>query len=408
MPLQPYRRVLALPGVRTSMLLMFFARLPMTAMGLTLTLHVVSDLGRGYGEAGLVGTATMLGSALGAPMVGRLIDRHGLRPVVAVCGLFSTAFWISTPYLPYLALLVIALPAGAFAVPAGSIARQVLAALVPAAQRRAAYSLDSISVESSFMIGPSAGIFVVTQVSSSVALTGIGVCFALAASALFVINPPIRSEDETAVHTGARPRVRSWLSGRMIATLLVATGALFTLIGIEVTTLAVLRANGEVDWTGLVVSLMCIASIAGGVVHGVVHRSLSQSKLMLLMGLLVIPVGLLDHPWWVLALMLVPTNLLCAPTLAATTESVSALAPVRVRGEAMGLQDSATRIGLAIGSPVVGFVIDHTAPAWGFAAAGVGGLAIAALGVIWLRLSKPSTAAPAEIPVLTESSPQRT
>ncbi|MCU1683644.1 MAG: transporter [Amycolatopsis sp.] len=406
MPLEPYRRVLALPGVRTSMLLMFFARLPMTAMGLTLTLHVVSDLGLGYGAAGLVGTATMVGSAIGAPTVGRLIDRHGLRPIVAVCGVFSAAFWISTPYLPYLALLLIALPAGIFAVPAGSIARQVLAALVPMDQRRPAYSLDSISVESSFMIGPSAGIFVVTQVSSSVALTGIGVCFALAASALFLINPPIRSEDESATaHTGPRPRVRSWLNGRMTATLLVAMGALFTLIGVEVSTLAVLRASGEVDWTGLVVSLMCIASIAGGVVHGAVHRSLSQSKLMLLMGLLVIPVGLLDHPWWVLALVLVPTNLLCAPTLAATTETVSALAPVRVRGEAMGLQDSATRIGLALGSPVVGFAIDHTAPEWGFAAAGIGGLAIAAVGVAWLRLSKPA-AAPAPEPAL--ASPQRT
>jgi predicted MFS family arabinose efflux permease len=159
-----------------------------------------------------------------------------------------------------------------------------------------------------------------------------------------------------------------------------------------------------VEWTGLVVSLMCIASIAGGVVHGAVHRSLSQSKLMLLMALLVLPVGLLDHPWWVLALALVPTNLLCAPTLAATTETVSALAPVRVRGEAMGLQDSATRIGVAIGSPVVGFAIDHTAPEWGFAAAGIGGLAIAAVGVAWLRLSKPAVAAPE--PAL--ASPQRT
>src|SRR3979411_1454431 len=88
-PLQPYRRVLALPQARTSMLLVFSARLPMTAMGITLTLHVVSHLGRGYGAAGLVGTATMVGTAISSPLLGRLIDRYGLRPVVAVCGACS-------------------------------------------------------------------------------------------------------------------------------------------------------------------------------------------------------------------------------------------------------------------------------------------------------------------------------
>ena len=68
------------------MLLMFLARLPMTAMGVTMTLYVVNDLGRGYGAAGLIGAATTLGSAFGAPLVGRYVDRYGLRPVVAVCG----------------------------------------------------------------------------------------------------------------------------------------------------------------------------------------------------------------------------------------------------------------------------------------------------------------------------------
>jgi predicted MFS family arabinose efflux permease len=371
------------------MLLMFFARLPMTAMGITLTLHVVTDLGRGYGAAGLVGAATTLGNALGAPVLGRLVDRYGLRPVVAVCGVCSTAYWMSTPHLPYLALVTIALPAGMLAVPAGSLARQVLAALVPERQRRTAFALDTISVETSFMVGPSAGILVTTQLSSTVALTGIGVFFALTATALVLMNPLIRSEDEAPRDsTQARPLVRSWLTGRLIATLLVAAGALFTLVGTEVATLAALRTHGELDWTGLTITAMCVASIIGGVVHGAVHRSLSQSKLMLLLGLLVIPAGLFDHPWWLLALALIPTNLACAPTLAATTETVSALAPARVRGEAMGLQDSATRLGLAIGSPVVGFAIDHTSPAWGFAAAGLGGLTLASLGVFWHRCSR--------------------
>jgi predicted MFS family arabinose efflux permease len=122
---------------------------------------------------------------------------------------------------------------------------------------------------------------------------------------------------------------------------------------------------------------------------------------MLLLALLVVPVGLAPQPWWLLMLVLIPTNLLCAPTLAATTETVSRLAPPRVRGEAMGLQDSFTRMGLALGSPVVGFAIDHSSPAWGFAAAGLGGLVVASGGLIrWRRRRTPE---PAPVAALAET-----
>lgn len=378
------------------MLLMFFARLPMTAMGVTLTLHVVSDLGRGYGAAGLVGTATTAGSAIGAPLVGRLIDRYGLRPVVAVCGIASSLYWLGTPHLPYVGLLVIALPAGILTVPAGSIARQVLAALVPEGQRRTAYSMDTISVEASFMIGPAAGIFVTTQLSSGVALTGIGVAFALVAGAILWMNPPIRNEVETREHGGARPPMRTWCTGRLLGALLIAMGALFVLIGTEIAALAALRESGEVEWAGLVITVMCVASLVGGLVHGAVRRSLSQSTLSVLLAVLVIPVGLFGEPWWLLAIALIPMNLVCAPTLASTTETVSAAAPARVRGEAMGLQDSATRLGLAIGNPAVGFVMDQSSGTWGFAAAGVGGLVFVGAGML---VARRSTARSEPVPV---------
>jgi MFS family permease len=365
------------------MVLMFFARLPMTMTGVTLTLYVVSGLGHGYGAAGVVGAATTLGMAVGAPMLGRTIDRYGLRPVVAVCGVSSTAFWFAAPHLSYGALVACALPAGVLSVPAGSLARQILAALVPADQRRAAYSLDTISVEASFMIGPAAGIAAISQLSATLTLSGIGTVFGATALLIFLLNPPIRNEDEQTPVGAVRPPLRSWLSGKLLATLLIAAGTLFCLVGTEVATLAALRAHGDVGWTGLVIAVMCAASMLGGIVHGAVRKSLPQGVLMLLLAVLVIPVGLVTQPWWLLMLLLIPTNLLCAPTLAATTESVSALAPPAVRGEAMGLQDASTRIGLAIGSPVVGFAIDHASPAWGFAAAGLGGLALAAIGLVW-------------------------
>ncbi|WP_206789596.1 MFS transporter [Amycolatopsis sp. MtRt-6] len=380
---------------------MFLARLPMTMSGILMTLYIVTGLGRGYGAAGLVGGGVTLGMAFGAPLLGRCFDRYGLRPVVAVCGIGTTVFWAAAPHLPFEALAVVAVPAGMLSVPAGSLARQVLATLVPPAERRAAYSLDTISIEATFMIGPAAGIAAITAFSPTWTLTALGALFGGTAFLIWLVNPPIRDDTGTeAAAPGPRPPLRSWLTGRLVGTLLIAGGALFVLVGTELATLAALRANGDLGVTGLVIAVMCAASILGGIVHGAVKRSLPQGVLMLLLALLVIPVGLADHPWWLLTLVLIPTNLLCAPTLAATTETVSRIAPPQVRGEAMGLQDAFTRLGLAVGGPVVGFAIDHSSPEWGFAAAGVGGLVIAAAGL--LRRRAP---APAPEPALAESRP---
>jgi predicted MFS family arabinose efflux permease len=179
--------------------------------------------------------------------------------------------------------------------------------------------------------------------------------------------------------------VRTWLSGRLVMAMFIGAGALFCLVGMELAALATLRESGDITWSGLLITLMCIASVVGGAIHGAVRRSLSQGTLMVLLCVLTLPVGLIDQPWWLLAIVLFPSNLLCAPTLAASTETVSALAPPRVRGEAMGLLDAASRVGLAIGSPIIGFVIDHSSPGWGFAASGLGALAIASLGLFWRR-----------------------
>ncbi|MEU3711046.1 MFS transporter [Streptomyces catenulae] len=375
-----YRRLFAVPGVARCVLLMFVARLPVTAMGLTLTLHVVSGLGRGYVAAGLVGTSTTIGTMLGAPLVGRALDRHGLRPVLAVCGTVATVYWISTPWLPYEVLLVAALPAGALVVPVSSLSRQMLTALVPDEQRRTAFSADAVAMETSFVVGPAVAVFAAATWSSRIVLTTIGAVVALTALLLYLQNPPLRRSGEAAAPLpGGR---RSWFDSRMAATLLVSTGVLFVLGGTELALIAALRASGDVAWTGTAIAIMALASIVGGIAHGAVRRSLPQSVLITLLAVLVIPVGLITGPWWLVGLALVPMQLVCAPTLATISESVSRIAPPYARGAAMGLLDAATRLGGALSSPLIGLVIDRSTPGWGFAASGLGGLVFVAVAAV--------------------------
>jgi MFS family permease len=383
--MQLYRRTLALPGVRTLVILIFFARIPMSAAGMVLTLHVAVTLGRGYGAAGTVGAAATIGIGLGAPMMGRVVDRFGLRPMLIVTMLGETLFWITARFMSFPVLLVAGLVGGFLTLPGMSIGRQAMAALVPEELRRTGYSVDSISTELSFMVGPAAAVFFATQFSTTTAMTAMACAVGAVGMALLLVNPAVRSVQELAAGDGTRPPRRSWLTPRLIGVFVVAAGAVFVLSGTEVTIVAQLRDQGEIGFTGLVVVAWSLYSAVGGIVYGALHRSISQVTLMALLGALTIPVSLAAGPWWVLALALMPSAALCAPTIAATGEEVARLAPVAVRGLATGLQSSAFTLGAALGAPVAGFVVDHSSPGWGYAVAGIGGVVVAAAALMLRR-----------------------
>lgn len=378
MSLQPYRRVLARPGVRSLLGVALWARMPAVAAPLTLTLHVVLDLDRGYAAAGLVSAAVTVGAAVGAPLLGRLIDRRGLRLILVITTVAEAVFWVVAPQLAYPLLMAAATLAGLLALPVFSVVRQSLAALVPAGERRQAYALDSMSVEISFMVGPAVAVLLVTTTSARVAMVAIGAGYALAGAALFLLNPPTRGDDEP-VEVGRRIPRRQWLRPRLVVVLAAAAATTLVLAGTDVAVIAALRGVGQVEWTGLVLALWGACSLAGGFVYGVASRSVTPLTLVALLSLFTIPVGLFGGQWWWLALALVPAGALCAPSLAAAAEAVARLVPAGARGEAMGWHNSAMTAGLAIGAPLAGAVIDASAPAWGFAAIGaVGALVVLA------------------------------
>lgn len=388
MRLDPYRQVFALPGVRSLMLVGVIARMPLTAAGVTLTMHVVFGLRHGFAAAGVVAAASTAGAALGAPLLGRYVDRRGLRPVLLVTMVGSGAFWLTAPLMSYPVLLVSCLVAGLLSIPVFSVIRQSLAALVPQEQRRAAYSLDSVVVELSFMIGPALAVLVATQVSSVVAIIAVGIAVVFSGGALFVLNPPVRSAAEQAEAVAAPPR-RSWLRSRLIAVLAASAGATLVLGGTDVAVVALLETAGQVQWSGVVIAAWAVFSMMGGLVHGALPRSLPPVVLLVLLGAATIPVGLAGD-WWLLCLFLLPAGVLCAPTLAATTDAVSQLAPAAARGEAMGLHGSAITIGLSAGAPLAGVVVDLAGPAWAFAASGAAGILVAVPALVgWARRRRP-------------------
>src|SRR5687768_3244194 len=272
---------------------MFFARMPPAATGVILTLHVAVTLNQGYGAAGLVGAAGTIGMGLGAPLMGKLVDERGLRAMLTISVTASAAFWLTAPLMGYWVLLVSSFLVGLLGVPMMSIGRQVITALVPEHQRRVALSVDSISVELSFMGGPALGVFVPTKFSTNAALMFIGVSTLIAGVLLYWANPPMIHEDEVVVD-GPKPRLFEWLRGRIVGVLIVCVGATVCLTGMEVSAIASLEHIGKASLLGVVFVAMCAASIVGGLVYGGVKRAPSVLVLLVVMAACEIPVGLGD------------------------------------------------------------------------------------------------------------------
>lgn len=394
MPLSPYRQVLALPGVRRLTLIGVVARIPHTAMGLVLTVHVTQVLGQGYATAGLLVSALTAGMALGAPWRGRSVDRWGLRRALLPSVLVELVLWSATPWLPLPWLMAVVVLAGAFGLPVFTVVRLALSVMVPQAQRRTAFALDSVAVELSFMVGPALGVLVAVHLSTTVALVAIGVCEALAGLALMAANPPMTSPAGSTPQAGepslpagaARRRTRIALSAALVAVLGSTVGATIVLAGTDVSIVATLRAGDHVAVTGLVLGIWAFASLLGGLVYGLLPRSVPPMVLLLVLGVLTVPVGLATTPL-TLSLAVLAAGFLCAPVITATAEVVTSLVPESVRGEAMGWHGSALTSGVAMGAPLAGLAIDHGGAWAGFAAVGVAGvlLALAGLGAVRLH-----------------------
>lgn len=383
MDIGPYRRVLALPGVTVLLVVGLVARIPVTAIGLTLTLHVVSGMGLGYTEAGLAGMASTLGTAVGAPLAGRFIDRHGLRPVLLVTTMAQLVFWSTASFLPYPVLLVAGTVAGVLSLPVFTVVRQCLAAMVPEGERRPAFALDSMGVEVSFMVGPALAGVAVTMLGSRWWMIALAAGMTASGLTLIRLNPPIRSDDEQGEERVPR---RQWLTPGLLALLATVSAATFVLSATELSIVATLTENAATGWIGLVIGLWCGYSLIGGFVYGGLNRGLSPLLLAAGLCLFTVPVGLVGGGWWWLCLALVPGGLLCAPALSASIDEVSRRVPAGARGEAMGLHGTFLTFGVASGAPFAGALIDAHGSAWSYAAAGLAGIAVVLIALpFWRR-----------------------
>lgn len=376
-----------MPGMAVLLAVSLLARVAITAVVMALTLYVVLRLGLSYAAAGGVAAALTAGLALGGPLLGRLLDRRGVRAVLLVTVVAQVVFWLSVPVLPYAVLLGAAAVAGLLMVPAQSVTRQAIAAMTTVTQRRAAFALESVQGELSYMVGPAVVVLCAAQTSPGAVAWGVGAAIVAGGAGIAWLDPPLRTPDESAAGADGPPR-RQWLGAGMIAVLTMAFGATTLLSGVDIAIVATLRAAGQVPWAAVVVAVSGLASVCGGLLYGAWSRPLPTWLLLGLLGLLTLPAGL-ARDWRWLCVAAVGAGLLTAPTLTTMADAMSRLAPVGVRGEATGLLSTALSAGFALGSPLAGLAIDHAEPGAGFAASGLAALAAALAGFLLSRRKAP-------------------
>ena len=422
-----YRELLAVRPIRRLLTVGMIARIPHSAAGVLLTLHIVLTLGEGYAAAGTAAAVMTIGIALGAPWRGRRVDTAGLRTALIPSVISETVIWSVVPHVSYQWLLPLVFVGGLLTLPIFSVVRQSLGVLADGDQRRTAFALDAVSTELVFMIGPAAGAVVATSGHSVLGLTAVGVSTSLAGLFLMWFNPPTRSavrnesceadEQEAAevavvaaapahlqeaaaelgpAAAGSRRRAAlkgrvahsfGWFTAAVAAVFAVAAGAGMVLSGTDVGIVAALETGGRQGEIGVVFLFWCAASVAGGLVYGAMHRPVSPVLLLLGMAALTIPMGFATDTLTLSLLSLLP-GLLCAPVLSAASEKVAELVDEARRGEAMGWYGSALTAGVALGAPLAGVFIDGIGAAGGFVSVGVAGVLLCVVGLVlqqWRR-----------------------
>src|SRR5579862_8225467 len=384
-PLRPYADIFQIPGAWRFSVAGINGRMPMSMFGLGTVLLISASTGR-YGVAGAVSAAGSLAYAFSSPLTARLADSRGQRPVLLVT---LAVFGAATAAL--IAAVLLKAPTWVFFAP-GAIAGGSMPSLTAMVRVRwsvllagsprlhAAFSFESVADEFCFVVGPAA-------VTLPAAGVGVAALLCLAGTLWFAAErrtepPPVRRAPmPSGSHRGAAAPGLF-----VLVPLYVLLGAMF--VSIDLSTISFAQHFGHKPLAGLILGTYALGSATGGFWYGSRQwRSSVQNRFAVALTLTVIGVA----TFWAqpnlvtLTCCIYVCGLTIAPTLIAGFSLLEAQAKPGRSTEAMAWLSSGIGVGLAVGSSVVGFIIDAHGPRVGYAFAASCGMASAAICLLGLR-----------------------
>ena len=382
-----YKRLLSTPGLRAALLSSMIGRLPMGIAGLAILLYVQSGM-RSFAAAGVVSALYVLGLAVIAPLVGRLIDRLGPRPLLLASALiYPTALITLIGLVEYRApagwVAMAALIAGSMLPPVTICMRTLFPRLlVDGELLQTAYSLDSILIESIFVAGPAVIAFFVAADWRAGAVLFAAAC-AFIGSLLFMRSPAIRAWVQPAARTGCS--LLGPLRNRPLLALFAATALYSIAFGLlEVAVTALATAQGRPAAAGVILALASVGSGIGALIFGSrswalpIRRQYVVAQFAMAAGMfLLAPVSNL---YWLAALSVFACSPM-APVLATQSVLVARLTPPAMLAESFTWASTSLLAGVSSGIAIAGWIVENYAPFWALIAGGATTLAGALLSL---------------------------
>lgn len=369
----------------------FLGRVPLSMKALGAVLLIQQTTGS-YSLAGIVGATQTLVSAFASPQLGRLTDRFGDRPVLLWTMLahalgMAILVGAATADAHWSLLIVGAAIVGGSSVPFGSLSRARWVALLGKGKRLdKAYAMEAMADETGFIIGPLIVVPLAVSVSAAVALF-VSVLLTVIASVLLLLQkPPAESANVPRFVDGPDlgSSVMSIRGMQVIAASLIFMGVVFG--AVEIVLVAFAEANDQPASASIMASTFALGSLLGAVAYGAiswrapVDRRLKLALVWFALGM--IPIYLSSSVWQMTVAVFI-AGLGISPSMIATNSVVEELSPPRKLTEAFSWVSSALATGAAVGSMIVGVILDELGLRSGQALGIIAGIACVLIIIVW-------------------------
>ena len=393
-----YLEIFRIPGARRFSAAGFVGRMPMSMVGLGIILVVSAATGK-YAIAGAVSATGSLCYAFVAPQAGRLSDRYGqgrvLRPLTAAFAVSAVAFIACAQLRAPLWTLFVTGAMFMSAMPSlGSMVRSRWSALLgDSPLLETAFSFESVADEMIFVTGPALVTILATQV---LPVAGIAVATVLAVAGTLLLAAQRGTEPQAGPRQHSDGRALTTPGMPVIMVIFAGLGAMFGTI--DLSTVAFATEHHAKPLAGLILGTYALGSATGGLWYGARRwRAPLHRRFLITLAGMIVGVA----PMWalgsvpVLFVVMFFSGLSIAPTLIAGFSLIERKMPRGLLTEGMSLLSTAIGVGLAVGPPVSGRLIDTHNAHWGYSFAlccGIAALAVGLLGRRQLRGDDPGTA----------------